>query len=164
MRKIKALPITSEAFAPYGCFADALEPKGEALCGPMHSFYRENARFFSESTTLGFSPITVRKPDQMVITCAEYHNKTCEAIVALNDDFLLHVAPANGGTPEPEKTVVFRVPKGVVTVLYPGVWHLCPLPASEPVLHALILLPDRTYVNDFYCKDFAPGEAFEIEP
>lgn len=163
MRTIKAKPITQEAFAPYGCFTSVLNPSGPSLSGELHTFYREGSRFFHQGKLpVGFSPITVKNPERMVINCAEYHNTTCEAIIAVNDDFILHVAPANGGTPEPEKTEAFIVPKGDIVTLYPGVWHLCPLPKSEPVLHALIILPERTYINDFFIENFKEGESFEI--
>ena len=163
MRTIQAQPLTAAAFAPYGCFASVLQPEGPSLSGELHTFYRENSRFFYQGKLpLGFSPIAVKKPEKMIITCAEYHNATCEAIIALNDDFILHVAPANGGTPEPAKTEAFIVPKGVIVTLYPGVWHLCPLPKAEALLHALILLPERTYVNDFFIEDFQAEDCFEI--
>ncbi len=163
MRQIKAQPLTLEDFAPFGCFASVMEPKGEALHGEIHSFYRENSRYFYEGKLpVGFSPIVVKRPDKMVITCAEYHNKTCEAIMPVNDDMILHVAPAGGTDPVPEKTKVFIVPKGTIVTLYPGVWHLCPLPKSESVLHALIVLPERTYVNDFFLENFAEKDCFEI--
>ncbi len=164
MHKIKAQPLTAEAFSPFGSFTSVLEPKGPSLSGELHTFYRDSSKFYYQGDLpLGLSPIAVKKPDKMVIKCVEYHNTTCEAILALNDDFLLHVAPANGGTPEPENTKVFVVPKGVIVTMYPGVWHLCPLPKSEPILHALIMLPERAYVNDFSIRDFKEEDYFEIE-
>jgi len=164
MRKIKLQPLTLEAFAPFGSFASVLTPEGPSLQGELHTFYRESSRFFFQgSLPIGFSPIAVKKPEKMVITCAEYHNSTCEAIMAVNDDFVLHVSPANGGVPSPESTKAFLVPKGVIVTLYPGVWHLCPLPYKEPLLHALIVLPERTYMNDICVVNFKDDECFEIE-
>lgn len=164
MRVIKPEPLTAEAFAPFGTFTSVVSPEGPVLCGELHTFYRDSSRFFYQGDLpLGFSPIAVKKPEKMVIRSAEYHNTTCEAIMAVNDDFILHVAPAGGGTPDPSATKVFLVPKGVIVTMYPGVWHLCPLPKSEPVLHALIILPERAYMNDFQIENFKEEDCFEIQ-
>lgn len=163
MRVIKPEPLTREAFAPFGTFTSVLNPEGPALSGELHTFYRDSSRYYYQGDLpVGFSPISVKKPEKMVINCAEYHNTTCEAIMAVNDDFILHVAPANGGTPDPASTKVFLVPKGVIVTMFPGVWHLCPLPKSEAVLHALIVLPERAYMNDFHIESFKEEDCFEI--
>ena len=51
--------------------------------------------------SIAFSPIAVRK-DERIIKAAEYHTTTWEGIVALDDDMIIHVAPASGGVPVPE--------------------------------------------------------------
>lgn len=164
MRKIKAESLTVEGFAPYGSFTSVLHPAGYSLSGELHTFYRDSSRYYYQGKLpIGFSPITVKKPAKMIIKCAEYHNNTCEAILALNDDFFLHVAPAGGTVPEPIHTKVFLIPKGTIVTMNPGVWHLCPLPANESVLHALIVLPERTYINDFFIENFKEEDWFEIE-
>ena len=61
MRKIKAEPLTPETFAPYGTFSKGLNPEGYHLSGEFHKFYRDQAKFYSESgLPLGLSPLTVR--------------------------------------------------------------------------------------------------------
>ena len=40
MKTIKAIPITNEAFAPFGQFYQMDAPKGYALCGELHQFSR----------------------------------------------------------------------------------------------------------------------------
>lgn len=163
MKKIKAQPLIAEDFAPFGSFVNILEPSGPSLQGPNHTFYRDQVKYYSDfNLPIGFSPLTV-KAQGYVVTAAEYHNRSCEGILPLNDNAILHVAPANGGSYDVSTTKAFIVPKGTIVTLYPGVWHLCPLPQSEPVLNCLIILPERAYVNDFYIVDLDENNKFEIE-
>ena len=39
MRKIQAMPLDREAFAPFGEYYDMLHPSGYALAGEIHKFY-----------------------------------------------------------------------------------------------------------------------------
>ena len=99
----------------------------------------------------------------MIVRAVEYHTRTSEIILPLNDDIVLHVAPATNGVPAPEETHAFLVPKGTMVQLKPGVWHLCPLPANVESLRALIILPECTYANDCTVVDLTDEQAFEIE-
>ena len=49
--------------------------------------------------------------DERIVKAAEYHTTTWEGIVALDDDMIIHVAPASAGAPVPELTRAFIVPK-----------------------------------------------------
>ncbi|MFR8904363.1 MAG: hypothetical protein ACLVHS_11160 [Blautia wexlerae] len=91
-----------------------------------------------------FSPIAVHK-DERIVKAAEYHTTTWEGIVALDDDMIIHVAPASAGAPVPELTRAFIVPKGTMVKINAAIWHLCPLPLNNEVLHAMIILPECTY-------------------
>ena len=160
MREIKATRITAADFAPYGMFCSMTEPEGYALQGEIHSFYPDRI-FGSCVGSLGFSPIAVKKDDR-VIKAAEYHTTTWEGIVALDDDMLIHVAPASGGTPVPELAKAFIVPKGTMVKLNAAIWHLCPMPVHNDVLHAMIILPECTYANDCTVVDFEEKDWFQI--
>ena len=50
---------------------------------------------------------------------------TWEGIVALDDDMIIHVAPASAGAPVPELTRAFIVPKGTMVKINTAIWHLC---------------------------------------
>ncbi len=80
----------------------------------------------------------------------------------LNDDMIIHVAPASAGTPVPELAKAFIVPKNVMVKINTAVWHLCPLPVHEEELKALIVLPECTYQNDCTVVELKPEEQFEI--
>jgi len=161
MKTIKAVPITNEAFAPYGQFYQMDAPKGYALCGELHSFFPD--RLVADSQhRVGYSPILVNKPERMVITQQEYHTTTWEMILPLNDDMILHVAPASAGTPVTDYAQAFIVPKNTLVKMNAAIWHLAPLPASKEQLAAMIILPECTYANDCTVVDLAPEQQFEI--
>lgn len=145
MREVKAVKINAADFAPYGTFCNMTEPEGYPLSGEIHKFY----------------PIAVRKDDR-IIKMAEYHTTTWEGIVALDDDMIIHVAPASGGTPVPELAKAFIVPKGCMVKINAAIWHLCPLPLNNDELHAMIILPECTYANDCTVVDFEEKDWFKI--
>lgn len=162
MRKIKAQPLTAEAFAPYGTIANMMDPQGYHIGGEFHDFYRDSARFYSNSNLpVGISPLVVRAHGNEV-TQVEWHNESTETMLPINDDAIMHVSLAGGGF-DPATTKAFIVPKGCAVSVYPGVYHLTPLPVKEKELHAMILLPERAYNNDFYITDLSDDEAFDIE-
>lgn len=162
MRKIQAMPLDREAFAPFGEYYDMLHPSGYALEGEIHKFYPDR---LSESsvTRVGYSPIEVRKEDRMIIKAVEYHTTTPELILPLNDDMIIHVGPASGGQPVTEFTKAFVVPQGTLVKIHTAIWHLAPLPVNEEMLHAMIILPECTYANDCTVVQLSDAEQFEIE-
>lgn len=161
MRQVKVQPLSHEAFAPYGRFYTMDAPKGYALCGELHKFYPD--RLTADCThRVGYSPIQVRKPERMVITQQEYHTTTWEMILPLNDDMILHVAPASAGTPVTHLAEAFLVPKNTLVMMNAAIWHLAPLPANAEELAAMIILPECTYANDCTVVDLAEDQQFEI--
>ena len=98
----------------------------------------------------------------MVITQQEYHTTTWEMILPLDDDMILHVAPASAGVPVTEQAMAFIVPKHTLVKMNAAIWHLAPLPASAEQLSAMIILPECTYVNDCTVVDLTPEQQFEI--
>ena len=162
MKTIKAVPITAENFAPFGQFTTITDPKGYALCGEIHSFFPD--RLTADSThRIGFSPIVVKKCEKMIITQQEYHTTTWEMIMPLDDDMILHCAPASAGTPVTDLAKAFLVPKNTMVKMNSAIWHLAPLPANCDELCAVIVLPECTYANDCTVVDLTEDEQFEIE-
>ncbi|MBQ7097132.1 MAG: ureidoglycolate lyase [Clostridia bacterium] len=161
MKTIKAEPITNEAFAPFGQFYTMDKPQGYALCGELHSFYPD--RINADSThRVGYSPIVVKKPEKMIITQQEYHTTTWEMILPMDDDMILHVAPASAGTPVTDLAKAFIVPKHTLVKMNAAIWHLAPLPANNEQLTAMIILPECTYANDCTVVDLNEEQQFEI--
>ncbi len=161
MRQIHVETLTHEAFAPFGQFYSMEHPQGHALCGELHRFFPDRVNADSNHR-VGYSPILVKKPAEMVITQQEYHTTTWEMILPLNDDMILHVAPASGGTPVTEQAKAFLVPKHTLVKMNAAIWHLAPLPANVEELAAMIILPECTYANDCTVVDLTPEQQFEI--
>lgn len=162
MRTIQTEPLTHEPFAPFGNFYVMTKPDGYSLNGEIHRFFPDR---ISESygTRVGFSPILVKKPEQMKVTQVEYHTTTPEMILPLNDDMILHVAPASAGIPVTHLTRAFLVPKGTLVKINTAIWHLAPLPAEAEELQAMIILPECTYANDCTVVDLKEEEQFVIK-
>ena len=161
MRQIKVEPLTKEGFAPFGAFYAMDKPEGYALCGEIHQFFPD--RLTADSNhRVGYSPIVVKKPEQMIIKQQEYHTTTWEMILPLDDDMILHCAPASAGTPVTHLAKAFLVPKNTLIKMNAAIWHLAPLPASREQLTAMIILPECTYANDCTVVDLKPEEQFEI--
>lgn len=162
MKKIKVEQLSKQAFAPFGTYYDMANPDGYALRGELHAFYPDRLTAYHDGQ-VGFSPITVKKPDVMKVTQVEYHTTTCEIIMPLSDDMILHVAPPSAGKPLPELTKAFIVPKNTLIKMNACVWHLAPLPANADSLTAMIILPECTYMNDCIVVDLKEDEQFIIE-
>ncbi len=161
MKKVKVVKINNESFAPYGSFYQMDDPKGYALCGEIHKFFPDRLTA-SSNCQVGFSPIVVKKPERMVITQQEYHTTTWEMILPLDNDMILHVAPASAGKPVTELAEAFLVPKHTLVKINAAIWHLAPLPASGDSLTAMIILPECTYANDCTVVDLTEDQQFEI--
>lgn len=158
MRTIKAKPITAEDFAAYGSFANTLDPAGSSI----GNFYNDKVLLpVSGAMPVAFSALIVEKPEKMIVTEAEYHNTTGEAVMALDDDVVLHVAPPSK-EPVPELTEAFLIPKGTMVQIKAGVWHLAALPIHKEKAHVLIVLPERIYMNDCTVVQYSEEQQFEI--
>lgn len=161
MKIIKAEALTHEAFAPFGQFYNMSKPDGYPLSGEIHKFYPD--RLVADSThRVGYSPITVKRPEKMIITQQEYHTTTWEMILPLDDDMILHVAPASAGKPVTDLAKAFIVPKNTLVKMNAAIWHLAPLPANADMLTAMIILPECTYANDCTVVDLKEDKQFEI--
>lgn len=161
MRTIKAVLATQENFAPFGQFYAMDKPDGYALRGEIHKFFPD--RLTADSThRVAYSPIIVQKPDRMIITQQEYHTTTWEMILPLDDDMIIHCAPASAGTVVTEYVQAFIIPKHTLVKLNAAIWHLAPLPLNNAQLTAMIILPECTYANDCTVVDLSYEQQFEI--
>ncbi len=162
MKTIKAVPITHENFRPYGAFAGMLDPKGNCFPGDA-TFYPDQVELNVQGgKPVTFSPLTVKKPERMIVTQAEYHNYTAEGVFVIDDDAVIHVAPPSNHTIVPELTEAFIVPKGTLVKLNTGVWHLAALPVHNDLLHVMIILPERVYANDCTVCQYPEDRQVEI--
>ena len=162
MITIQAKPITVEGFRPYGSFASMLDPQGNCFPGDA-TFYPDQVMLPAQGARpIAFSPLTVKKPERMIVTQAEYHDTTGEGVFVIDDDAVIHVAPPSNKVIVPEKTEAFIVPKGTLVKLNTGVWHLAALSVHNDVLHVMIILPERIYANDCTVCDYPEDRQVEI--
>ena len=161
MKTIKAEKLTHESFAPFGTFYSYDKPEGYALCGELHQFFPDRVTADSNHR-IGYSPIIVKKPEKMIITQQEYHTTTWEMIMPLDDDMILHCAPASAGAIVTDHAQAFIVPKNTLVKMNAAIWHLAPLPANDDKLTAMIILPECTYANDCTVVDLGADEQFDI--
>lgn len=81
------------------------------------------------------------------ITSCEIHSDCCEGILPLDGDVYIFAAPAFWHM-QLDQTRAFRIPKGTMIKLKPGVIHGAPISVTGNPVNVLILLPERTYSND----------------
>ena len=165
MKSIKVEELTAVAFSPFGSFAKLVNPDSEKLGAPPVEFFRDAVQQdLGGSAIASFSTCRVEKRD-FVIVVSEYHTKCGEGIMPLDNDVLIHVAPAtppNAVVPV-DKIRVFRVPKGTMVTLRPGVWHGAPWTASGQPANVLVVLPERTYANDCVFVKHSEAEKLKID-
>lgn len=152
--------LTAQEFAPFGTFSSLTPPDSVPLvddaviafwpdCGGVLSL----GPLCSNEVAIGICQVRWR---ELCITTAEIHTYGGEAILPLDEDIYLHLAPpsADDQFPNAEAFKVFFVPKGTCVILKAGVWHHAPYTTKEgSVVNTLILLPQRTYHNDCFALD-----------
>jgi ureidoglycolate lyase len=136
-------------FAPFGQYASLTGADGPHLGAAPIVFYRDQLPLETGGKSPTFATCRV-EPRDFVIDTMEYHSSTGEGILPLDGDVLVQVAPATAtGAPYPEDEVrVFRVPRGTMLAIRPGVWHHAPFALGSEAVNVLIVLPERTYAND----------------
>ena len=166
MRTVRVKELSLEEFTPYGSYANLINPNREKIGLSPIEFFRDMVQQdLGVAGSVSFSTCRVEKRE-MIVDTVEYHSKTSEGILPLDNDVLIHVAVATPvDDPVPlDKIVVFRIPKGTMVVLRPGVWHHAPYTANDQVANVLIVLPERTYANDCQVFSLADKDRVRMEP
>jgi ureidoglycolate hydrolase len=115
MKKTGIRKLTTEAFARYGSFASILEPSETSWARRRWSF----TAIWCSRTWDGRRRYRIRlrggRKQPRIIDCVEYHDYCGEAIICLDGDYLMHVAPACGKDELPYDSIeVFLLPRGTV--------------------------------------------------
>jgi len=163
MRMLKIEELSAAEFLPFGTFANLIDPTAEHIGTPPVEFFRDMAQEdLGHARTVSFSTCRV-EPREPVVAVTEYHSLTGEGILPLDRDVLIHVGPATPpGNPTPvDRFRIFRVPRGTVVCLRPGVWHHAPFGLGGTA-NVLIVLPERTYANDCVVVELAEGDRIGI--
>jgi ureidoglycolate lyase len=165
MRKVTVQELSVEAFLPFGSYANLIDPNAEKLGAPPIEFFRDMVvQDLGGASLASFSTCRVEKRDP-VIDVTEYHSSCGEGMLPLDSDILIHVGPASpsDGTVPLDKIKVFKVPKGTMIVVRPGVWHHAPFVAEGDAANVLIVLPERTYANDCIVVELGEADRITVE-
>ena len=160
MKKVNIKELNMEDFVQYGSFANMVNPDGPSLGEEPIEFFRDRGMLPLGGSDAAFSTCRVcERP--LAIDTSEYHHGCGEAILPLDGDVLVHVAPADAGEAVPVDAIeVFRVPMGTVVMLRPGVWHHAAFAYRTECVNVLIVLPERTYATD--CHVFSHGQEEQV--
>lgn len=164
MRQIICKELNRKEFRKYGDFQSILHPDGEKMGDKPSEFFRDMIQLkLGNTNILSVSSLRISMRP-MIVDLLEYHNFCGEAIIPLDSDIIVQLAPATPKGESPyDKIEAFYVPKGTVVVLNPGVWHYSPFVIGSAEAHILCMLPERTYENDAYEVHFPESERIEIK-
>ena len=164
MKKVQVQQLSVEAFLPYGTYARHIDPQAVKMGQPPVEFFRDMVQLnLGGHSIASLSTCRVEKRD-LVIGFSENHSSSGEGILPLDNDILIHVAPATPprmGVPV-DDVKVFYVPKGTAVCLRPGTWHGAPFTANDDPANVLIVLPERAYANDFAAARHEPEDQIQI--
>jgi ureidoglycolate lyase len=164
IRTVKIEELSLEEFRPFGAFSNQLNPNTEKIGAKPVEFFRDmTQQDLGRTSTASFSTCRVENRKWVIDVC-EYHSSCAETLLPLDNDILIHVAPAtpNSSRPPLEKIRVFRVPHGTLVVLRPGVWHHAPFTITGEPANVLVVLPERTYANDCVVVELPVEDQIEI--
>lgn len=162
MRKVKVQEL-SEKFLAYGRYAKMIGPDAYHFGASPIRFFRDLLPLnLGGAHLVSFSVCQVEKRP-LVVEVTEYHSHTGEGILPLDADILVHVMPAfKSGPPPLDQLEVFRVPRGTLVALNPGVWHHAPIVVGAETASVVIVLPERTYANDCVVHQIPEAERVEV--
>ncbi|MFW5856564.1 MAG: ureidoglycolate lyase [Planctomycetota bacterium] len=151
MRTTPIEELSRDAFAPFGEFADLIDPDAIVIGAPPIQFFRDMVPLNLGGHGIASFSVCRVEDRPAVVDVTEYHTACGEGILPLDADVLIHVAIAtpNGEVPH-DRVRLFRVPKGTFVALKPGVWHHAPIlhDQNARAANVVIVLPERTYAND----------------
>lgn len=165
MKELHLTELTLENFRPFGSFSQMIDPQAQGAGIPWMTFYADLAVLeLGGAHMAAFSTTRVLGGREPVIVCLENHSHTGEGILALDGDMLVYFAPACLPYEKAlDQLAAFRVPKGMLLTIRPGVWHCMPFPVrGQAAVNVLNVLPERTYANDCASHILAEDQRIRI--
>ena len=158
MLTLSVQPLTVAAFRDYGAFAPLTPPETTPLvAGETIAFWPDCGGVLclgpagNNAVSIGICQVKWRP---LLIDVCEFHTHTGEGILPLDGDIYLHVGRPTGDDRVPAELEIFRVPRGTMVTLKPGVWHHAPFAtAPNATVNTVILLPQRTYAADCVVRE-----------
>jgi len=162
LKKIKAVKITEENFAPYGKYISTRNRKANST-NKVFSFWNALGAVKIKGETsiciVKTKPQKVMREDGM-----EHHKKTSEVLVATGDMVLVAALgdKKNPKLPDPSTVKAFIVPAGDAVIFNPNTWHHAPLAVKE-TCNVYIIFDKTTPDKDFYYVDLKEIFGFNWE-
>ena len=102
-----------------------------------------------------------RRP--LVVERMEQHRRSRELLVAIDDDFLMPVAPNDAASNRPDlsRAFVLRVRRSEGVIFAQGTWHWVPYPLKEES-HALVGFALDTSKDDMFFQELSPAARFHL--
>lgn len=164
MKTIKYRELSRDAFAVYGSYAHMVNPAVEKIGAEPIEFFRDMVQSSLGTDTRGSFGVCRVSKRPYIIDVSEYHDTCAEAMMPLDGDVLVHVAPAVPGAIFPfDKVEVFLVPRGTLFCMNAGVWHHGPYTLGTDVVNCLVMIPERLYARDCKVYEFSDDERIKIE-
>jgi ureidoglycolate lyase len=150
-------------FRKYGNYSDMLKPEGIKFGEEPVEFFRDMVQQKMDSScAVSYSLCRLIKREY-IVEASEYHNYSGETIIPLDGDILMHVGPASANDEVPVEDIeIYRVPKGTLVCINPGVWHQAAFAYKCDSVNILVALPERAYVNDCHLITLEPDKKIEI--
>lgn len=150
MKKIKAKPLTRENFRKYGDFQNLFDKSGFGFGidpGSKSEFWPDVLTMNLGTGAVTSFGMACLEKTEAVINMIEYHKHTCEGVLPLDTDCIIFAGCSLGDFPTDELEA-FIVPKGTLVRYNPGVLHGSQFLFNSEKGNIMIILPERTYVND----------------
>ena len=162
MYHLKPETLNRESFRKLGDYEDLLTLGDRYEGKPVNDgFFPDAIQMDNSGKAVSFSVTRVSGQVDVVKT-AEYHANAYEGILPLDGDVYIFAAPSYWYSKFNE-VKLFRVPKGTLVKLRPGVIHGAPLSVTGETVNVLSALPERTYANDCAFMELDEAEWLKIE-
>lgn len=162
MKTIKIQGLSEDAFRKFGQFADLIHPDAFPKIGEgPGGFYRDMVELPFGGDTMPTVSVSEVYPGTLEARALEFHSRTGEGMLPLDEDVIICFAPATFDAHIPVQQVeAFHVPRNTLIMIRPGVWHSPAIVPGNAPVHMLVLLPERTYANDLHLEELS--EAIEL--
>jgi ureidoglycolate lyase len=138
--------LNREAFRNIGDFEDLLGLGERFTGGPVtDGFFPDTLQFDNNGKAMSISICRVSGTPTH-IKAVEYHSQCYEGILPLDGDIYMFAAPPWQSTLDDIR--IYRVPRGTMVKLKPGVLHGTVISVDGSDVNVLVALPERTYAND----------------
>lgn len=164
MRSAVVKELTNDNFRAYGAFYNMLDTSKAVKFGesPVEFCPDLIRSVLGNSCIASYSIVHILKRP-FVVDVSEAHNYCEEVAMGLDGDMVIHVGQVTeNGKPDVESIEFFRVPKGTLISLRPGVWHNAPFALETDCVNVLIVLPERTYTNDCIVYNMSEEEKVKV--